>query len=82
MGAMMLWFLGDLVMFPDAPIHRCVEGGNYGYTHHPDGYCGKQGQAHTSVDFRRFEFWQGGLFLLWPVGIVALAVLTKSQRKG
>ena len=51
MGVMMLWFLGDLVMFPDAPIHRCAEGGNYAYTHHPDGYCGKQGQAHTSVDF-------------------------------
>jgi hypothetical protein len=44
---------------------------------HPYGYCGKQGQSHTQIDFHDFELWQTGLFCLWPSGMIVLALLRK-----
>ena len=74
-AVMVAWFIGGIFLYPDAPIHACNQENKYFYLNHPFGYCGKQGQSHTEVDFRRFEFWQIILFCLWPSGMGAVAIL-------
>ncbi len=81
LAVMAVYFFGGLAMFPDAPIHRCEEGRNYAYANHPGGFCGKQGQAHTAADFRRFEVWQNNLFWLWAIGMPTIFLVVRTDRK-
>ena len=66
---MLGFFFYGVARFPDAPIHSCQA----------HGYCGKQGQPHTYADFKAFEFWQTTCFSIWPVGLIALFLLTKRK---
>ena len=70
-----------LVRFPDSPIHKCGAEANYLYRVHPYGYCGKQGQSRTAADYASFERWQNTMFVIWPVGLLALAVLQILTRR-
>jgi hypothetical protein len=56
--------------YPDAPIHACAG---------PTGYCGKQGQQHTLVEYQWFSVWQTSLFLIWPFGMLALFLLNRNR---
>ena len=80
-GVMLTWFFGGILLYSDAPIHLCNPRANYLYTVHPDGYCGKQGQPHTALDFQRFTLWQDVLFWLWPLGMCALIILRSREPK-
>src|SRR5436190_676980 len=80
-SAMVIWFLGGLFAFPDAPIHPCGPREIYLYSEHPYGYCGKQGQSRTLSDFHSFELWQAGMFCLWSSGMIAFGFLQKGRRK-
>jgi hypothetical protein len=68
-SAMGLWFFGGMWLYPDAPLHACVE----------HGYCGKQGQPHSQREFEHFRVWETGLQWAWPIGIIALFVLNKDR---
>jgi hypothetical protein len=72
---MLVWFAGGLLLFPDGVIHPCKASTDYFYVDHPFGYCGKQGQSHTAVDFHRFQVWQTVLFCLLPSGLITIAAL-------
>ena len=66
----MIWFVGGFVLFPDMPIHPCGVG-----------YCGKQGQPRTALDFERYRIWDavsmwGGLILV----VGAWWLMPKSPR--
>jgi hypothetical protein len=78
---MVVWFVGGLLLFPDAPIHLCDPSTQYFYHDHPFGYCGKQGQSHTTVDFHRFQVWETALLCLWPSGMLAIAALGHGLSK-
>jgi hypothetical protein len=80
-SAMVTWFCGGLAMFPDAPIHPCAADRPYLYSHHPYGYCGKQGQSHTAIDFHNFNTWQNVLFWIWPPGMLCLVLLNINRLK-
>ena len=73
--AMMAWFFGGIIMFPDAPIHLCHPGSEYSYPDHSHDYCGKQGQSHTQADFRLFQQWNESLSSVWLPGMMVLVVL-------
>ena len=64
-------FIYGMVRFPDAPIHQCATG-----------FCGKQGQPHTLVDYRAFDVWQTTFFGIWPFGLVSLYLLQRHRPKG
>jgi hypothetical protein len=77
---MATWFFIGLARFPDAPIHQCSPTKHYLYADHPNGFCGKQGQSRTESEFRSFQNWQTGLFLIWPPGMLALFLLKRKRR--
>lgn len=77
---MAAWFIGGIALHPDG-VQRCDNNIDYQYAHHPFGYCGKQGQSHTEVEFRQFEIWRTVLFCLWPSGIAAIAILGRGLSK-
>jgi len=62
---MFIWFFGGLYFYPDAPLHPCTS----------HGFCGKQGQPHSQLDFNHFTIWQSTLTWLWPIGMIVLAML-------
>ncbi|HEV2162533.1 MAG TPA: hypothetical protein VGR52_09925 [Stellaceae bacterium] len=61
-----------LVLFPDAPLKRCVGA-------HASGYCGKNGQLYTAADYATFTTWQTTLFIVWPVGLAIVVVLLRPK---
>jgi hypothetical protein len=63
---MLAIFFGGIALYPDAPLHECSG---------ISGYCGKQGQPHTAADYHRFMVWQTALFVTWPIGFIAIAIL-------
>ena len=65
------WFIGGMVLFPDAPIHQCGLG-----------YCGKQGQAHTKQDFEAFQLWENFMMVGWPFVVVSLGWLGRQSLVG
>jgi len=73
-------FLYIMTRFPDNPIHKCEPSRNYALKVHSDGYCGKQGQPHTEEDYHAFQTWQTTLFIIWPIGIVALGILQRERK--
>ncbi len=79
MGAVIVLGMGVLFCYgwfryPDGPLHPCTG---------PTGYCGKQGQPHTFAEYQAFELWQTTLFVVWPVGMLALFLLNrKKSRRG
>jgi len=76
---MAAWFVSGMVRFPDAPIHKCSPTAPYLYPDHPSGWCGKQGQPRTEIDFHDFKFWETGLLLIWPAGMLALFLLKRKR---
>jgi hypothetical protein len=70
-----------LVRFPDAPLHRCIEGRHYLYEHDPDGYCGKQGQPHGAADYAAFARWGNALAFAWPLGMMLIITLDRYGRR-
>jgi hypothetical protein len=64
-------FIYGLVRFPDAPIHASANGQ----------YQGKQRQAHTYSEYRAFKTWETCFFITWPIGMVALALLQRYEKK-
>lgn len=56
-----VWFFAGIALFPDAPIRPCGTE-----------YCGKQGQAHTKLDFEMFELWEVSLKFGWPLVIASI----------
>lgn len=75
LAIMVGWFLVGITLFPDGPVHACNPSADYLYTVHPFGYCGKQGQSHTFIDFTHFKFWEDRLQAFWPFGMIAVLVL-------
>jgi hypothetical protein len=67
---MSAWFLGGLLLFPDAPIKPCGKS-----------YCGKEGQRRSQIDYIRFSNWQTTLFILWPLGMGAVVLLRGNTFK-
>jgi hypothetical protein len=66
LGSVMLaWFFGGMYLYPDAPLHPCAS----------NGFCGKQGQPHSRLEFEHFMMWQSTLTWLWPTGMIVLAML-------
>jgi hypothetical protein len=61
-------FFGGLLRFPDNPIHECQTG-----------YCGKQNQPHTRADYDAFVTWEKVIFIIWPLGMVSIALLQKMK---
>jgi hypothetical protein len=61
-ATMIVLFAYGVFRFHDGPIHPCPEGR----------YCGKQGQPHTLRDYQAFQFWESGMMLVWPLGMVAM----------
>lgn len=82
-GFMLTWFFAGFIMYPDAPIRFCSENGTpcVTATCQPDSYYGKGGRVHSAADFHRFQIWQDGLFVIWPIGIVAGLLLNKAKPK-
>ena len=78
---MVAWFVADMLIFPDAPIKLCEANAPYFYSNHPYGYCGKQGQSHTAIDFHNFNIWQNGLLLIWPSGILFISLLKEDRTR-
>lgn len=77
LGAAIALIMGSLFFYgwfryPDAPIYKCSGG---------VGYCGKQGQPHSRADYQAFELWQTVLFILWPVGMLAMFFLGRGKRR-
>src|SRR6185437_15050933 len=70
-----------LMRFPDAPVHRCIAGRHYLYELHPDGFCGKQGQARTADDYAAYNRWGTTLEFAWPLGMAALIILHRHGRR-
>ena len=66
-----VFFFGFL-RFPDAPLHACQG---------PGGYCGKYGKPHSAAEFRGFTLWQNLLFVLWPLGMVAILLIWAADRE-
>jgi hypothetical protein len=58
------------VRFPDAPIGPCGV----------DRYCGKQGQPHTADAFTSYRRWERTMFVVWPVGMLAIFVVRRLRR--
>jgi len=68
--AIMLGLLATFaILYPDAPVQPC-----------PSGYCGRQGQAHSEAEYHRFETLKTALFIVWPVGMLGLFILLRSDR--
>ena len=68
--AIMLGLLATTaVLYPDAPLQPCQTG-----------YCGRQGQAHTEAEYRRFETLKTTLFIVWPAGMLGLFILLRADR--
>ena len=68
-GISMLLLLGfGLVRFPDASIKEC-----------PSGYCGKQGQPHTSEDYHLLQLWERVTLICWPIGMCVLIGLNRKD---
>src|SRR5678815_1441633 len=63
-----VWFVGGLIAFPDTPIHPCGTA-----------YCGKQGQPHSRTDFEYHNIWQTGLWVSWPLILVAAWWLSRGK---
>jgi hypothetical protein len=64
-SVMFVWFFGGLYLYPDAPLHPCAS----------NGFCGKQGQPHSQLEFEHFQVWQSTLTWIWPIGMIVLAML-------
>ena len=56
--------------YPDAPPHLCGE----------DKFCGKQGQAHTRVEYAAFQLWERLLMFSWPFGMLSAFVLARRKQ--
>lgn len=76
---MFTWFFGGFIIFPDAPIRSCPNDRGNCVVCQIGSYYGKQGRLHTASDFYRFEIWQYGLFVLWPVGGALCFLLRRSK---
>jgi len=72
---MMATFVYGLVLFPDAPVKKCING-------QPGDYCGRHGLHYTATDYATFETWQTTLFVVWPVGLLALVILLRPKVRG
>jgi hypothetical protein len=64
--AMLVVFFYGAIRFSDGPIHQCAE----------HGFCGKQQQPHSLADYQAFITWQDTLFIIWPIGMVLLILLS------
>ena len=67
---MMSVFYYGWFKYPDAPIHECSG---------PTGFCGKQGQPHTALEFQQFEIWQTSLFVIWPMGMLIVFLINRKR---
>jgi hypothetical protein len=68
---MVVLFAYGLIRYPDLPIRECSSG-----------YCGRQGQSHTSAEYRAFNAWQITLMIGWPIGMAAMLFLQHEKLKG
>ena len=76
-GAVLALVMGSVFFYgwfkyPDAPIQACA--GKLGY-------CGKQGQPHSFLEYRQFMTWQTTLFVVWPMGMLIAFGLNKWRSK-
>jgi hypothetical protein len=69
---MVAFFCYGLFQYPDAPIKPCTAS---------PGFCGKQGQLHTLLEYQRFATWEHALIILWPVGLLSLFLLNRKRPK-
>ena len=65
-------FVYGLLEYPDAPIRPCT--GSLGF-------CGKQNQPHSLLEYRQFLTWQAALVILWPLGLLSLFLLNRKRLK-
>jgi hypothetical protein len=77
---MFVWFVSGMILFPDG-VEVCNPSTQYFHHDHPFGYCGKQGQSHTAVDFHRYQVWQTVLLGLWPSRMIAVVALGRGLSR-
>jgi hypothetical protein len=68
-GWMLVLFAYGIFRYPDGPIHQCVS----------HGYCGKQGQQHTEVEYNHYLKWQTMIEWSWPPGMLVLILATRKR---
>jgi hypothetical protein len=61
-----------IILYPDGPIHPCVE----------HDYCGKQGQPHTRQDFDEYNVWVKMCMWGCPVGVLVVVLLQRKRLAG
>jgi hypothetical protein len=49
--------------------------------HIEGGYCSKDGTPKTAQDLKAFERWQTTIEVLWPLGMIGLLLVSRSDRK-
>ena len=67
-GLMMVLFVYGAARFHDGPIGPCDAG-----------YCSTHGVVHTADDFVAYKTWERAIWVIWPLGMVALFFLQRSK---
>jgi hypothetical protein len=65
---MLALFVYGATRFHDGPINPCGSG-----------YCSTHGVAHTADDYVAYKGWEKTVFVIWPLGMVALFFLQRGK---
>ena len=44
-------------------------------------YCSTRGQPHTADEYRAYKSWEKTIWIVWPLGMAALALLWVMEKE-
>ncbi|MGY3692623.1 hypothetical protein ACVIGA_002703 [Bradyrhizobium sp. USDA 3240] len=77
---MMILFIYGASRFGDGPIRECANGGCLPHDCH-SAYCSTRGHSHTADQYRAYKDWETTIFIVWPIGMAALALLRWIEKR-
>jgi hypothetical protein len=77
---MMILFIYGASRFGDGPIRQCTN--DHCLPHDcRSAYCSTRGYPHTADEYRAFKNWEKAIFIVWPIGMAALALLRWMEKR-
>lgn len=77
---MMILFIYGAIRFGDGPIRECTTGNCLPHDCR-SAYCSTRGHPHTADEYRAFKDWGTTILVVWPIGMVALALLRWAEKR-
>jgi len=77
---MMILFIYGASRFGDGPIRECATSNCLPHDCRSS-YCSTRGYSHTADEYRAFKNWETAIFIVWPIGMAALALLRWAEKR-